>query len=83
MIAQQGKSPRIGAYANAIKYAKYKIILEKNMTLQEIDKKYEEWFERIGYAEHIKTKNDVKWSQVIADKDAEIARLKAELEKRK
>jgi len=94
MIAQQGKSARIGAYANAIKYANFKTIMEKNMTLQEIDKTFFGWLDEIGYGElfmaKLEERERQKWTQIIAekeaklaDKDAQIARLQAELEKRK
>jgi len=87
MIAQQGKSPGISAYTNAIKYANYKMILEKNMTLQEIDKIFYNWLDEKGYGEFLMAKLEEqerqKWSQVVADKDAQIARLQAELDKRR
>jgi len=93
-IAQQGKSVRINAYINAIANANYKIIQERKMTVQEIQKKYDEWFEEIGYTAYkmakVRKQEQQKWTQVvtdqkaeIADKDAKIAYLLEELERKK
>ena len=57
------------------------------MTLQEIDKIFYNWLDEKGYGEFLMAKLEEqerqKWSQVVADKDAQIARLQAELDKRR
>jgi len=85
-ITQQGKAARIAAYAYAIAQAYFNTLntmKEKNMTSKttfEYDPKHLQMLEEGGWFAKCEEREREKWSGVVAEKDAEIARLRAQLE---
>jgi len=90
-IAEQGKSARIDAYAYAVACAYFNKMEEKYMTsgitsehLQAFEDRFRPLLEKTGFIAKCEARgearSEAKWTSVVADKDAEIARLQAELE---
>jgi len=93
-IAQQGKSTQVTAYAYAVIHVYLKRMEERFMTRgisleyeQAFEEEFKPLFEKAGWIakwEGIgENRERKKWMSVVADKDAEIARLRAELESKK
>ncbi|MCL2444206.1 MAG: hypothetical protein FWD13_12195 [Treponema sp.] len=85
-IAQQGKSARIDAYAYAIAYANLKIMEDTYMTRKapvDHEKRMEQFLRRAGLIDKWQAEERKEWQSVVADKDAEIARLRMQLESKK
>ena len=91
-IAQQGKAARINAYAYAIVYANFYTKKETAMTAEalfgydpgfEFDPKFEEFLKKNSWFAKWKAEAQKEWESVVANKDAEIANLRAQLESKK
>ena len=93
-IAQQGKSARIDAYAYAVTYANLYLLEDRYMTRKapiDYEKRMEQFLRRAGFIDKWQAEGEAKaenrerkkWQSVVADKDAEIARLRMQLESKK
>ena len=74
-----GKDARVQAYLNVIFQANKKII-QGEMEMLDADEEFMKMLEKTNYAAKLQKQERDKWQNVIADKDAEIMRLCAELE---